>query len=163
MKASVLFLVFMVFAFTANAFAQTRTVTNRELTTYRTAREAAERELREDYARFGLPSPEERAKLNAREAKEMSELAARLRASRIASENARRVTRETMPNPPIQAIVVVESGVPVYYYPWQGGWYRYARPFGPFGPRQREGYYAGGQFWPTGPRTRERPIVRNPR
>ena len=160
MKASVLFLVFMVFAFTANAFAQTRTVTNRELTTYRTAREAAERELREDYARLGLPSPEERAKLNAREAKEMSELAARLRASRVASENARRVTRETTPNSPIQAIVGVESGVPVYYYPWQGGWYRYARPFG---PRQREGYYAGGQFWPTGPRTRERPIARNPR
>gem|GEM_PF-6675518 len=41
-----------------------------------------------------------------------------------------------MPNPPIQAIVVVESGVPVYYYPWQGGEHRYARPFG---PQQREG------------------------
>jgi hypothetical protein len=45
MKASVLFLVFMVLAFTANAFAQTRTVTNRELTTYRTAREAVERPI----------------------------------------------------------------------------------------------------------------------
>jgi DNA gyrase/topoisomerase IV subunit A len=159
MKASGLFLVFMLAA-SVVVSAQTRTVTNNDLKKYKTERERAERELREDYQRLGLPSPEERAKLNEKEAKEMSELAARLRNSRIAQENARRAAEEVTisAQPPVQAIVVVESGQPVYYYPWQGGWYRYPGSY--MGGRrlpQQNGYFAGGQFWPTGPITRPRP------
>jgi hypothetical protein len=145
MKASGLFLVFMLAA-SVVVSAQTRTVTNNDLKKYKTERERAERELREDYQRLGLPSPEERA--------------ARLRNSRIAQENARRAAEEVTisAQPPVQAIVVVESGQPVYYYPWQGGWYRYPGSY--MGGRrlpQQNGYFAGGQFWPTGPITRPRP------
>lgn len=160
MKTSSLLLVF-IFAAASLVSGQTRTVTNNDLAKYKTQRESAERELRENYAKLGLPSPEERAKLDEKEAKEMSELAARLRASRIAGENARRSSYSQTAQP-IQAIVVIESGVPVYYYPWQGGWYRHIRQDTDrkYYLPQQNGYFAGGQFWPTGPRGRMQPVFR---
>ena len=49
--------------------AQTKKVTNADLEKYRTERLKAEKDLRENYAKLGFPSPEELAKQQAEDEK----------------------------------------------------------------------------------------------
>ncbi len=66
--------------------AQTLEITNADLEKFRQKRLAAEKELRENYAKLGFPSPEERAKQADLEAKERSALVDKLRADRLERE-----------------------------------------------------------------------------
>ena len=68
------------------AAAQSATVTNADLEKYRQKRLAAERDLRENYARLGFPSPEELERRNAESARQREELAARLERERLERE-----------------------------------------------------------------------------
>jgi hypothetical protein len=66
--------------------AQTLEITNADLEKFRAKRMAAEKELRENYAKLGFPSPEELAKQAEKEAKERTELVDKLRADRLERE-----------------------------------------------------------------------------
>lgn len=68
------------------ASAQTKTVTNTDLEKFRQKRVAAERDLRENYARLGFPSPEELDKQNSESRRRFSELARQLEAEKIERE-----------------------------------------------------------------------------
>src|SRR5258708_38756668 len=67
-------------------FSQVKTVTNLDLETYKQDRLKAETELRENYAKLGFSSPEERERRNAESAKAAAELSAKLRAERLERE-----------------------------------------------------------------------------
>ena len=66
--------------------AQTLEITNADLEKFRAKRLAAEKELRENYARLGFLSPEELAKQAEKESKERTELVDKLRADRLERE-----------------------------------------------------------------------------
>lgn len=66
--------------------AQTKTVTNGDLEKFRQERLRAEEDYRENYAKRGLPSPEEIERINDQKRRELSELATELREERQTSE-----------------------------------------------------------------------------
>jgi hypothetical protein len=68
------------------AGAQTLEITNADLEKFRAKRLAAEKELRENYAKLGFPSPEERERQAEKEEKARTELVDKLRADRLARE-----------------------------------------------------------------------------
>jgi hypothetical protein len=147
---------------TGFAAAQTKAVTNADLETYRQNRLKAEREYRENYAKLGLPSPEELDKRREQSRIETEQLSAKLRAARLERE---RIEAEREANEALAA---------AYYrsiQPAQDPQYQYDEPlyFWSNGRRfrmtrqrqyQQPGFFAGGQFWPTGPRTRPQPLIR---
>jgi len=139
--------------------AQSKAVTNADLDKYRAERERATADYRENYAKRGMPSPEELDRRNEQGRKELAELSARLRAERQERERREAETRfvEYYPREQRTEIVWI-NGYPTYYYPNQ--YYPNDR-----GPRvyQQPGYFAGGQFWPTGPRTQPKPLFVQPR
>lgn len=153
MKVQALFLICILSAVGA---AQTKTITNSDLTNYREKRLAAEKELREDYNKLGFPSPEVRAARDAKAAKELTELSAILRAERLDRERREvELSRVIQAVQPTETRIVWAGGLPnyYYYYPNYGWHYRY---------RSREyvqpGYFAGGMFIATGPRNPMRPV-----
>ena len=139
--------------------AQTKVVTNDELAKYRSVRVKAETDLRENYAKLGFSSPEERARRNEESMRELANASARIRAERAAREriDAERRAAEYYVATPRTEIVVID-GSPSYYY---GGYYwpipQRSRGY------QQPGYFAGGQFWPTGSSTPPRPLISRPR
>lgn len=153
-KLSIIFCLVAIAAL--GAVAQTKVVTNADLAKYKTERLNAERELRENYARLGFASPEEMARREAESREQMFDLSAKLRRERLERE-ARRADEQRRAAPLV---------VPIYQTPQTaetlivgGFWYpRYSwrRP-SPW-RYQQPGYFAAGQFWPTGPRTRSAPI-----
>ncbi len=148
--------------------AQARTVTNQDLEKYRDKRVKAEADLRENYARLGFASPEEMARRNAESAKASAELSARLRAERLERERLEQeryvLERRSRAENTI-VYTTANPGIASDYWPqyyWVGGRrYRYQSRYVAV-PRQA-GYYAGGQFWPTGPATRPQPLFVRPR
>jgi hypothetical protein len=66
--------------------AQTNTVTNSDLERFRESRLQAEREYRENYARLGMPSPEELAKKRDEDISRIVEMGERLRRERLDRE-----------------------------------------------------------------------------
>lgn len=86
MKKGLWFILVFSFIAAVSVSAQTRTVTNDNLEKFRQKRLAAERDLRENYERLGFPSPEELEKQIEQSRVERSELAARLRAENLESE-----------------------------------------------------------------------------
>lgn len=68
--------------------AQTRTVTNADLEKYRLERLKADEAYRKNYARLGMPSPDEIDRINAQRRRELSALAERLEAQRDSVEAA---------------------------------------------------------------------------
>lgn len=66
--------------------AQQRTVTNQDLEKYRSARMLAEKDLRENYAKMGFPSPEELERQRIADAKALDVLSTRLRNERLERE-----------------------------------------------------------------------------
>ncbi|MEP6788911.1 MAG: hypothetical protein ABJB40_10800 [Acidobacteriota bacterium] len=144
------------------AFSQGKTVTNLDLETYKQDRVKAETELRENYAKLGFSSPEERERRNAASAQAAAELSAKLRAERLEREriDADREAAAALSaayyrsGQPVQAQQYVDPG-----YFWSNG-RRYRLPRR--GQYQQPGYFAGGIFITTGPRTPPRPIVIRP-
>jgi hypothetical protein len=87
MKRNMLFFVILMTAgLTGSVAAQTRTVTNADLEKFRQQRLKAEQDYQENYAKWGMPSPEELEERRKQSAKEMAELATRLRAERLERE-----------------------------------------------------------------------------
>lgn len=141
---------------TAAAVAQTKVVSNADLASYKTERLNAERELRENYERLGFVSPQEMAKREAESREQMFDLSAKLRRDRLErearlAEEQRRAATLVVPvyQTPQTTETLIVGG---YWYP-RNNWRR------PFPWRyQQPGYFAGGQFWPTGPRTPSAPM-----
>ena len=143
------------------ASAQGRQVTNLDLEKYRVTRVAADKELRENYEKLGFPSPEELERRREKSRVETEELAAKLRADRLEQErlDAQREAasgRVTVYNRDVirQNDWYLSGGY--YYSPYVN---RYPRPR----TQGQPGYFAGGQFWPTGPATKARPLFIRPR
>ena len=163
MKIRVLFLVFIIITAVGAAFAQSKTVTNADLSKYEQERVKAESELRNNYAKLGFPSPEERARRDAQSARDTVELSARLRNERLERE---RIDAQNAANAQYNAALLravqpqntVEQYSPSYFGGYYNNWWR-PRPIGQVG-YQQPGYFAGGQFWPTGPATKPRPLFK---
>ena len=88
MKKQILLFVSLIFSVSALTFAQTKTITNADLESFRQKRLAAEKDLRENYEKLGFPSPRELEKQIEQSRIEREELAARLQAERIAERQA---------------------------------------------------------------------------
>lgn len=136
------------------ANAQTKVVTNTDLDKYRVEREKAAADYLSNYAKRGMPSPEELDRRNERERKESAELSAKMRAERTERERREAENRiiGVYPQRP-QTEVILIDGYQTYFYTepfYSNG--RGRRAF------QQPGYFAGGQFWPTGSATRTRPM-----
>lgn len=185
MKRRVLFLLSVV-VFSGLSVAAQRSVTNADLERYRQERMRAEADLRADYARRGLPSPEEMALRNEESVRDAIELSNKLRAERLEREQmalewrlANRAyadyTRSQQPayrtrqgyESPLYANPYVDGIAPQGYFDggfgFGGGGIGFdgrdgRRRFR--GNRQQSGYYGGGQFWPVGPRAPSRPLIR---
>lgn len=162
MKMRSLFLVFIFSAAAISSTAQSRVVTNEDLAKYREARVRAEADLRENYAKLGFPSPEELERRRQQSAKETAEYAERIRAANAAieQEEARRRAVRTVYSPQVY-VSNGETGYADFGYVYLNG--RYYRQHVRQGYTQ-PGYFAGGQFWPTGSATPPRPfrVTRRP-
>lgn len=167
------FLFLSIFGISAiSALAQARTVTNFDLEKYRTQRVQAETDLRENYAKLGFSSPEERAKRDEAQRKVDLALAERFERERILQEAADAAARGGNSYGSQQNYYQPE---PVYGdygdYGVYGGSLFYQnrdrnRFRGGFRQQQPSGYYAGGAFWPTPsgstpPPRRNEPILRH--
>jgi hypothetical protein len=141
-----------------------KTVTNGDLERYRTERVRAEDQLRQEYAKKGI-SPEDVARRNKESQKEMIALSAKLRAERLEAE---RLAAEREAAARAAAAERQSATTVIYQDPyWNGGWnggyvYGYGGRHLRYGhlPYQQPGYFAGGQFWPTGPATPPLPPIR---
>ena len=161
MKMRIVFLICFILASVIVTAAQAKTVTNADLEKYSRERVKAEKDLRENYAKLGFSSPEEFERRNTADAKERAELASRLRQE---SEQRARLEAEREANASLAAAyynysrVQIEPQTENTVYFWSYG-HRYR-----FLPRQTQyqqpGYFAGGQFWPTGSRTAPQPMFR---
>jgi hypothetical protein len=159
MNTRSLLLVLIVLAGGSIAFGQ-KTVTNADLERYRSERTRAEEQLRQEFARKGT-SYEEVMRRNKQSQQEMIELSAKLTAERLEQE---RVDAER--EAAVRVVQAFRGTLNAFNEPYgSGGWFsgfryrgggriRYgARPV-----RPQQGYFAGGQFWPTGPATRPQPL-----
>lgn len=153
MKTRCLFLVFIILLVTSGVAAQTKSITNADLESYRQQRLDNENFYRENYERLGMPSPEEIDRRNAVTAKEMAELSAKLRAEEAERERIR-AEHKTISSPinSFYRTIVVDRFSYVQFY--GVGHYWNPRPHGYVQP----GYFAGGAFWPTGSATPSQPV-----
>lgn len=163
MKQRSLFVFCLIFGIAGFTAAQTKSVTNKDLEKYRNDREKAESEYRRNYAKLGLPSPEELERRREQDRVASEKLSTELRASRLERER-------------LEAERLANAGRAVYfqYVPvdrdvqdlGSGYFWSYGRRYR-YPARQlfsQPGYYAGGQFWPTPVRTPQRlPIWLRPR
>lgn len=85
MKRSLLFFVVLI-AVGIPVFGQTKTVTNSDLEKFRQERLKAEKEYRENYGKWGFPSPEELERQREQNLKEATERIAQTRADRLEQE-----------------------------------------------------------------------------
>ena len=171
MKLKGLFVFCLISGLVGVCAAQTRTVTNDDLDQYRQQRVKATKELKEDYARLGFSSPEEREKQIAESQRRMMETSERLRAKRLEQE---RIDADLAA---AQAEAASAQAVAAYtrtmqnqqqpnynqgYYNNYGyggwGWGGTWSPWGDYKTRQTlpwwygtdQGYVSGGMYWPNG-------------
>lgn len=152
-------------AVSAQSHQTSRRITNLDLEKYRDARMAADKELRENYEKLGFPSPQELERRREKSRVETEELAAKLRAERLEQErlDAQREAES-------RRMIVYNRGIvrqnDVYFSSGYSSGYFYSPYVNPYWrPRTygQPGYYAAGQFWPTGPATNPRPLFIRPR
>ena len=86
MKMRGIFIAVFLLAAILEVSAQQRTVTNQDLEKYRSARMRAEKDLRENYAKLGFPSPEELERRRIADAVALDALSTRLRNERLERE-----------------------------------------------------------------------------
>lgn len=82
-----LFIVILSLMTAISAFAQTKTVTNADLEKFRQQRVESEKNLRENYAKMGFPSPEELEKQNEQRRAELEEYSAQLSRQKLQTQN----------------------------------------------------------------------------
>lgn len=159
----ILFFVCMVFASSMTSPAQKNVVTNLDLEKYRVERENAAADYRANYDKRGFPSPEELERRNEQDRKVLSETAARVRAERLERERINAEYEAAIRRAEVaesEPTVIVVNGVATPTYFWNDGRrYRYPQ----VKHYSQPGYFAGGQFWPTGPRTPPKPLFVRPR
>ena len=159
MTRRLLFVLCLISLSSIAGFAQARrTVTNADLDKYRQERVAAEKELREDYARLGFASPEEMSRRNTESQQQLLELSQRLKDERLERERIE-LQREEMQ----QQVMSLQSPYNDAIQPadqfYKTSWGVGRSGFGRGRVRQQPGYFAGGQFWPQGTRTPARPLI----
>ncbi len=151
MKLNTFFVFLLTLFVVAGVSAQSRTVTNAELEKHRQTRLQAERDLKENYARMGFPSPEELELKRLDDQRQLEELASRLAEERI--ERQRNALMAYQAAAAAEAArertIVVTGGAGGYYYPGFSGYtYTYGRGRG-YGRFPYGGY--GGQMWRATP------------
>ena len=164
MKHRIVFLFCVVFGIAGLAAAQSKVVTNTDLDAYRQKRLNAERDLRENFEKMGFSSPQELELRREKSRIETEALAAKLRAEdlerdRIEAQRQAEAVRAEAYYRSIQPVTQVREDSGLYF--WSYG-RRYRRAYRPQ-QYQQPGYFAGGQFWPTGPRTEPMPLFVTPR
>lgn len=142
--------------------AAAQSVTNADLEKYKQARLKAESDYRENYRKWGFPSPEELDRQRQQSSVEAEQLSAKLRSDRLAREKieAERRAKERVTAAPY-GYQGFESQWPNYWYGYgYGTYWGYGRRHRPrVTPHYGSGYFAGGQFWPTpGSQTRSAPM-----
>ena len=141
--------------------AQSKIVTNADLEKYDRERLKNERDYRENYAKLGLPSPEELERRREQSRIETEQLSAKLRTARLERERieAERETNErfaqTYRARP-QFVLEPQYSEPAYFWSRDRRYRSTVRQT----YYQQPGYFAGGQFWPTGSRTPPQPLIR---
>lgn len=149
MKQKLLFAFCIILGSSVFVGLQTRLVTNADLEKFKLERLKAEAEYRENYARWGFPSPEELDRRREQSRVESEALSVKLRSERLERERteAERQAREQRAAAYYHyASVLLEQqdSSPLYFLSF--GRYR-RHPI-----RQQQypsGYFAGGHFWPT--------------
>ncbi|MFN0280300.1 MAG: hypothetical protein ACKVRN_17115 [Pyrinomonadaceae bacterium] len=168
MRIRITFFIVFALAMAGSLSAQTKTVTNASLATYKDDRARATQEYLENYERLGMPSPDEIERRKDESRAEMNELARQMRAEnlerqRLAAEllmNARLTEAYNrsmqIESPQFRDRYPIESGI-YLGNPYRGGRrhhrFGFRRPFG------QSGYAGGGMFWPSGPRTPSQPLL----
>lgn len=147
---------FTLFCLTAvlSVSAQVRTVTNIDLEKYRQQRLQQETDYRENYAKRGMPSPEEIDQVLAERKVNMERLADSLRNERLVSEQL-----QTQLAIAQQQANLTYGSAGNYYPPFYDGGFLGGRFGFPFrhNRRSQQGrvftdHFAGGQFWSSPPR-----------
>jgi len=113
-----------------------RTVTNADLEKYRDARVKADEDYRQNYAKLGMPSPEELEKREADREKRLTDLSLRLQAEREQKEYLERLAQINS-GPPVVYVVPQTN-----YAPAQYGYY----PFGFLPFRSHTRVFQGVRF-----------------
>ena len=154
MRFRIVFLICFTLAAAASLAAQTRSVSNANLEQYKQDRLKGEREYRDNYARLGLPSPEELDRRREQSRIETEQLSAKLREENLERERLESQRRANARRP---VYVYVEPGSPLFDQVFFSSFVRsHGRPMRHGFSQQ--GYFGGGQFWPTGPRTPPQPM-----
>jgi len=159
MKQRSLFVFCLIF-FGLAGFASAQSVTNADLEKYRQERLNAERNLRENYAALGFSSPEELERRREQSRIETEQLSAKLRAERLERE---RLEAQRAADSRAAAVYQSYSQFSDQQYAQPGYYWSYGRRYrspARHNQYQQPGYFAGGQFWPTGPATRPQPLFR---
>ena len=140
----------VLFALAAVCLAQAqtrRTITNKDFEQYRKERVNAEREYQKTYSAQGQPSPEEVRAINDARAKELIDLANKIRAEEIERQKAAALATPPAPQP----IVITVRTTPNYQTPiWT---YGYPYPYGVYYPRNYP-YGRGGVITSNPPLSR---------
>ncbi|MEO6049960.1 MAG: hypothetical protein ABIP78_01330 [Pyrinomonadaceae bacterium] len=159
MKIRFLFLVFMIFGSGMSAAAQAKTVTNSDLAKYKQECLKGETGLRENYAKLGFASPEELERRREQSRIETPQLSAKLRAERLEHE---RIEAQRLANEQFARAYYRQAAETQTIYDDRPEFYslynRHHRPQLLTNRYQQPEYFAGGQFWPTGARTKSYPI-----
>jgi TolA-binding protein len=152
MKKRILLLLSLIFSVAAVTFAQTKTVTNADLESFRQKRLQAEKDYRENYAKLGFPSPQELEKQLAEDQRRLEELSTRLRAERLERERieAQNDILETQ-----NKYRQTQENYPQY----ERNYFSYI-PFGYYAlPNYRRNYYNRRKSW----RNNQSPVIRPPK
>ena len=126
MKRNLLFFVVFLSVAAGSVVGQTRTVTNADLEKFRLERLKAEKDYRENYAKWGFPSPEELQRRSEQNSKEISELAAKFRTE---ERERQRLDAERQRSSQYGNVLLLNTGgrqysSPYYYsYPIYGNYY----------------------------------------
>lgn len=158
MRLRIVALMCLILATVISLAAQNRVITNADLEKYRQAHLTAEREYRESYERLGMPSPAELDRRREQSLAETEKLSSKLRTEQLERERLDAQREQSSRSYHAYPQVVVQ---PRYYDPGYFGSYgtRYRNSVRPR-VYQQSGYFAGGQFWPTGNRTPSKPAWR---
>ena len=162
MRFKITSLICFILATAVSLAAQSKIVTNADLEKYDRERLKNERDYRENYAKLGLPSPEDLERRREQSRIETEQLSAKLRTARLEIE---RIEAQREVNEQVTRVYQSQSqfasqpqfyGEPFYF--WSNG-RRYGRSVVRQSYYQQPGYFAGGQFWPTGSRTQSQPLI----
>ena len=121
-------LIAVLLASVSAVFGQSRTVDNFTLDKYKQQRLAAEKDLRENYAKLGFPSPDELQRQREKDEDDKVELLYKLREERLERERIalerERIAAETATSQ-VPPSVIIDGGSYYPYQPYAAGGYSY--------------------------------------